>query len=265
MTENTREQPQPVTSGYTQLRLKISAPLGGALIPKVCVGCATPLGDQDVACKELVHRHTQSQSIAFDILLCGSCARGKRRPSEFFCAYPDGYDLVVQVANPAVAGAWKNMLTQQTQVQTAAMVEWIKQTESGSRGPEYDNLKRTASFTPHAQILSEERFTPNTPTWQPPANRTCFVVTATMGDVNHPAVRLLREFRDRRLLSVGTGRLMVRCYDRIGPTLAGVIAPSPLLRRVSYHVVVRPAVYFATFLNRCSVRRNGRRGRAAHS
>lgn len=244
MKQNAHTQPQLVTSGYTQFRLSIYAPFG-ALLPKICVGCATYLADSISATTKKMYLSTQSQSVTFDIHLCDSCTQGGRRHSDFFCSYPDGYDFVVQFANSEVAAVWKEVLTKQTKVSTAAAEEWIKQTESGDQTPEYDTLEKAMLFTPHVKILSEERFTPNTPKWTPPANRTCFVATATMGDANHPSVRLLRDFRDRRLLSCWTGRFAVRIYYHIGPGMASVIAPHCLLRRISYQCFVRPAVWLA--------------------
>jgi hypothetical protein len=248
MNENADKTPQTVSSGYTQFKLNIFHPLGALgpkiLLPKICVGCATSLTDSSIASKELIHRRPQSRSISFDIFLCKSCAKGKRRPSDFFCAYPDQYDLVVQIANPTVAAAWKAFLIGQS-LSEAEIDEHVKQIESGSYGPEYKASERTVSSKPHITIVSEERFTPETPNWQPPANRTCFIATATMGDANHPSVRLLREFRDGYLLTCSTGRCVVNCYYHIGPVLAQAIVRSRILRRISYHFFVRPAVYLA--------------------
>lgn len=73
----------------------------------------------------------------------------------------------------------------------------------------------------------------------------CFVVTATMGDPYDPAVVLLRNFRDRWISKQWWGPLFIRSYYKIGPHVADVIRPRPLLRRVSLTCIVRPAVSFA--------------------
>ena len=60
------------------------------------------------------------------------------------------------------------------------------------------------------------------PITQPnPAN--CFVATAAFGQPNHPMVMLLREFRDRDLLTWAGGRMMVKIYHAGGPYLADLI------------------------------------------
>jgi tetratricopeptide (TPR) repeat protein len=73
----------------------------------------------------------------------------------------------------------------------------------------------------------------------------CFVVTATMGDFEHPDVVLLRKFRDEWILSQPWGHFFVTSYYRIGPRLAAVIRSSEKLKKLSYHVIVVPAVKFA--------------------
>lgn len=73
----------------------------------------------------------------------------------------------------------------------------------------------------------------------------CFIATATMGDFDHPDVVILRRFRDDWIRKQQGGDALVEVYYGIGPTLAGLIKRSPLLRRLSYRMIVRPAVRFA--------------------
>lgn len=73
----------------------------------------------------------------------------------------------------------------------------------------------------------------------------CFVVTATLGDFNHPDVALLRKFRDAWILKRSGGEAFVRFYYKIGPLLAAIIERSDLLKTASYHLIVLPAVRFA--------------------
>jgi len=51
----------------------------------------------------------------------------------------------------------------------------------------------------------------------------CFVATAAFGQPDHPMVLLLREFRDRYLLTWAGGRMMVKIYYAGGPYLADLI------------------------------------------
>ncbi|HWW12177.1 MAG TPA: CFI-box-CTERM domain-containing protein [Brevundimonas sp.] len=73
----------------------------------------------------------------------------------------------------------------------------------------------------------------------------CFVVTATMGDFNHPHVTTLREFRDRWLLQQSWGQAFVDAYYRHGPGMAALIEKRPLLRALSLRLLVQPAALIA--------------------
>src|SRR5690606_3356592 len=67
--------------------------------------------------------------------------------------------------------------------------------------------------------------------WFPPSIYTgCFVATATMGDKNHPDVRILREFRDLKMTRHRLGVWFIDRYYEYGPYPARWIAKSRLLR-----------------------------------
>jgi len=78
----------------------------------------------------------------------------------------------------------------------------------------------------------------------------CFVATATMGDINHPVVVDLRLFRDDYLVKYKTGRLFIDLYWKIGPTLAKYIEQYPLLKMPSYYFIVKPASVIANMLKK---------------
>lgn len=75
----------------------------------------------------------------------------------------------------------------------------------------------------------------------------CFVATAVYGSYDHPAVLVLRAFRDRGLMPFVWGRLFVRTYYSVGPWLAAVVRRSPtcgyFARAMLDHVVQRLAKY----------------------
>jgi tetratricopeptide (TPR) repeat protein len=78
----------------------------------------------------------------------------------------------------------------------------------------------------------------------------CFVVTATMGDEGHPTVKLMRRFRDERLVQKRWGRGLIAQYYRLGPRAARVIAPSLLLRSLSFVLLVAPVAFVVKQLTR---------------
>jgi hypothetical protein len=84
----------------------------------------------------------------------------------------------------------------------------------------------------------------------------CFVVTATMGSVNHPHVVALRSFRDRELVRRRSGRAFIEWYYQNGPKLAAVIERHPRLRRLSLLLIVRPAAMVARVVEQRHTRRD---------
>jgi len=70
----------------------------------------------------------------------------------------------------------------------------------------------------------------------------CFIATAAYGSYLDPHVQVLREFRDRRLLSNWMGRQFVAFYYRHSPAVAAVIARSASLRRATQWLLT-PVVF----------------------
>lgn len=94
------------------------------------------------------------------------------------------------------------------------------------------NNQNTGGVIPTADIPSLSRYD------------FCFIATAAYGDLNHPVVAALREFRDKALMPHAPGRALVRAYYAVGPHLAGVVLDSPVLA-AGVRAVLRPVAALA--------------------
>jgi nitrous oxidase accessory protein NosD len=82
-------------------------------------------------------------------------------------------------------------------------------------------------------------------------NSGCFIATAAYGSPNNRAVLVLREFRDRYLLTNAPGRAFVRWYYANSPAAAWFIIDHPALRPI-VRVALAPVVAFALLFTRTS-------------
>lgn len=78
----------------------------------------------------------------------------------------------------------------------------------------------------------------------PPRSGMCFVATACYGDDSHPAVVVLREFRDSCLRVRPSGRTFVAWYYRNSPPFAKIIEDRAPLRATA-RLLLAPLVLFA--------------------
>ncbi len=75
----------------------------------------------------------------------------------------------------------------------------------------------------------------------------CFIATAAFGSKLEPSVALLRQFRDRYLLTNKPGQVFVKLYYKFSPALAEIVSGNELLK-VVVRVALNPVRRFAYFL-----------------
>lgn len=71
-------------------------------------------------------------------------------------------------------------------------------------------------------------------------NSGCFVITAAMGDENHPVVIDFRKFRDDHLINNLFGKFFVNFYYIVGPYFAWFISKNDILRKLVFKYFVKP-------------------------
>ena len=79
-------------------------------------------------------------------------------------------------------------------------------------------------------------------------NFRCFVATAIYGDPNHNHVIILRQFRDKWLLTNPVGKYLVELYYQNGPTVANFIEKHDSIKPLG-RAALLPIVGFCSLMN----------------
>lgn len=109
------------------------------------------------------------------------------------------------------------------------LVDTIKKQEAAE--------KKAAAARKKKEAAKKEKKKAATPTT---SNNGCFVITAAMGDENHPVVNDFRKFRDDYLINNTLGKLFVDFYYIVGPYFAWFIRKSDYLRKLVFKYFVTP-------------------------
>ena len=119
---------------------------------------------------------------------------------------------------------------------------------------QYESMMRTRlkSAADKLQILDPDYASPTVEVKKPDA---CFVVTATMGDADHPTVQFMRRFRDDWIMQQTWGPKFVKSYYEYGPIIANFIGQSLWLRKLSFVLIVAPAAFVARCLTASKINR----------
>jgi len=72
----------------------------------------------------------------------------------------------------------------------------------------------------------------------------CFIATAAFGSPLNRYVKILREFRDRYLLTNKPGRIFVKWYYKYSPNIAEIISKNILLKKIT-QILLIPFIIFA--------------------
>lgn len=76
---------------------------------------------------------------------------------------------------------------------------------------------------------------------EPKEKSGCFIATAAYGSLVHPHIDVLREFRDKYLMTNKAGRTLVKLYYRYSPPIARLIARNKALK-ITVRVALLPLV-----------------------
>lgn len=109
---------------------------------------------------------------------------------------------------------------------------------NGSFNEKSSSLYRSLNFIDFMSPVHYEKFNEKYSSRE--SNSSCYVVTATYNDINHPVVSDFRDFRDNYLNKSVLGRLFINFYYHMGPFLAKMIRSSSFLRLITFYIILKP-------------------------
>jgi hypothetical protein len=84
------------------------------------------------------------------------------------------------------------------------------------------------------------------------SDKRCFIATAAFGSPLNPYVEILREFRDRYLLSNPAGRIVISLYYFYSPPIAEKIARNAILKAIVQLYLI-PAIIFSGLMVKTTI------------
>ena len=97
----------------------------------------------------------------------------------------------------------------------------------------FDMLEKQSKRSSRHVLESDVPFGAGTTTVKSKSGPTCFVATATYGDIDHPHVLFLRKYRDQCLTKTSVGRTFIDWYWGTGPKLAALVLKHRTLKLFS--------------------------------
>jgi hypothetical protein len=78
----------------------------------------------------------------------------------------------------------------------------------------------------------------------------CFIATEVYGGIDKPQVIILREYRDKVIIPQGyIGRIFVKSYYKVGPSLATIVRKIPILKSITRKILDKIATKCHSKLN----------------